>query len=191
MGQFAAGRPWYSATLHYQVLLNPATAHALTLAHILQMRRTTNLILIGLLGLSMTSCTWLINLIIANNSDKDIFVRYLIPADSVDNQFFKSPKTYKYDEQLLKLYRLNESKRPKDIPTDSRIIMETKELEIKLAPGQAVHVGVYASFQSRQEIISKNDLKVLILNDSTLTSKLTNDFFRHWKNIRTDLLEIK
>ena len=32
MGQVAAGRPWHSASLHCQVLLNPATAHALTLA---------------------------------------------------------------------------------------------------------------------------------------------------------------
>ncbi|MCC6836236.1 MAG: hypothetical protein IT213_14710 [Cytophagales bacterium] len=34
MGQGAAGRPWHSATLHCQVLLNPATAHALTLCAI-------------------------------------------------------------------------------------------------------------------------------------------------------------
>jgi len=32
VGQYAAGRPWHSATLHCQVLLNPATSHALTLA---------------------------------------------------------------------------------------------------------------------------------------------------------------
>jgi hypothetical protein len=155
------------------------------------MTRTTTIVLLGLFGLSMTSCSWLVNLIIANNSDNDIFVRYIIPSDSLDNQFSKNPKTYKYDEQLLKLYRLNESKRAKDIPTDSKIITETKELEIKLAPGQAIHVGYYGSFQSRQDIISKADLKVLMTNDSTLTSEQTNDLFRHWKNIRTDLLEIK
>jgi hypothetical protein len=34
VGQVAAGRPWHSAMLHCQVLLNPATAHALTLAAI-------------------------------------------------------------------------------------------------------------------------------------------------------------
>jgi hypothetical protein len=91
---------------------------------------------------------------------------------------------------LLKLYRRNESKRPEDIPTDSKTITETKELEIRLAPGQAVHVGYYASFQPRPEIISKNELRVVV-NDSTLTSKQINDLFRHWKNIKTDLLEIK
>jgi hypothetical protein len=32
VGQVAAGRPWHSASLHCQVLLNPPTAHALTLA---------------------------------------------------------------------------------------------------------------------------------------------------------------
>ena len=34
VGQYAAGRPWHSASLHCQVLLNPATSHAPTLADI-------------------------------------------------------------------------------------------------------------------------------------------------------------
>ena len=43
MGQVVAGRPWHSASLHCQVLLNPATAHALTLARIPPMTTTDNL----------------------------------------------------------------------------------------------------------------------------------------------------
>lgn len=138
----------------------------------------------------MTGCSWAVNLVIANNSSKDIFVRYLISSDSEDNQFFKDPKTYNYDEKLLKLYKLNEDKRPETSPTDIRTVPETKELEVRLAPGQAVHVGVYYSFQPRQEIISKYNLKVLVDKDSTLTLTKANDMFRHWKNIKTDLLEV-
>lgn len=49
MGQVAAGRPWHSASLHCQVLLNPATAHALTLPAIVIMKRLLPIILAGLL----------------------------------------------------------------------------------------------------------------------------------------------
>jgi hypothetical protein len=139
----------------------------------------------------MACCSWKVNLVIANNSSKDIFVRYLIPSGGDDNQLYKDPKTYHYDDKLLKLYKPNEDKRPKDIPTDVRPIPETKELEVRLAPGQAVHVGEYYSFQSRQEIISKYNLKVLMDKDSTLTPQMVNSMFRHWKNIKTDLLEIR
>jgi hypothetical protein len=132
-----------------------------------------------------------VNLVIANNSNTDIFVRYLIPSDSEDNQFFKDPKTYNYDDKLLKLYKRDEDKKPENIPTDIRTIPETKELEIRLAPGQAVHVGAYYSFQPRQEIISKYNVKVLIDKDSTLAPAMVNSMFRHWKNIKTDLLEVR
>ena len=155
------------------------------------MTRTTNLVLFTLLIISMTSCSWAINLVIANNSNKDIFVRYLIPLDNEDAQFFKNPKTYQFDEKLRKLYRANEGKRPNALPTDSKTIIETQELEVRLAPGQAVHVGVYYSFQDRREILSKYNLNVRIDQDSTLTLPTLNSLFLHWKNRHTDLLEVR
>jgi hypothetical protein len=151
------------------------------------MTQTTSVILFALLAIFMTSCSWTVNLVIANNSNNEIFLRYIVPED---NQFFEEPKTYKYDYNLLKLSRPNENKRPESVPTNIRIIQETKELEIRLAPGQAVHVGVYYSFQPRHEIISKHNLRVLIDEDSTLTPTMVNGMFRHWKNIKVDLLEI-
>jgi hypothetical protein len=155
------------------------------------MTKTINLFLFGFLAVLMTSCSWAVNLVIANNSTEVIFVRYIVPSGSDGKQFFENPKTYNYDDKLLELYKLNENKRPKDIPTDSRIIPETKELEVRVAPGQAVHVGVYYSFQPREEIISKYNLKVLTGKDSTLAPAMVNSMFKHWKNIRTDLLEIQ
>lgn len=155
------------------------------------MTKTINIFLFGFLLILMTSCSWAVNLVIANNSSEIIFVRYIFPPGSDENQFFENPKTYSYDEKLLKLYKLSENKRPKDIPTDSRIIPGTKELEVRVAPGQAVHVGVYYSFQPREEIISKYNLKVLTGKDSTLTPAMVNNMFKHWKNIKTDLLEVQ
>jgi hypothetical protein len=155
------------------------------------MTKTINLILFGFLAILMTSCSWAVNLVIANNSNETIFVRYIVPSGDEEKQFFENPKTYNYDDKLLKLYKLDKNKRPKDIPTDSRIIPETKELEVKVAPGQAVHVGVYYSFQPREEIISKYNLKVLTGKDSTLTPAMVNSMFEHWGNIKTDLLEVK
>ncbi|MFD0999733.1 hypothetical protein ACFQ21_10460 [Ohtaekwangia kribbensis] len=155
------------------------------------MTKTINLILFAFIAILMTSCSWAVNLVIANNSNEIIFVRYIIPPGSDENQFFENPKTYNYDNKLLKLYKLDKNKRPKDIPTDSRIIPEMKELEVRIAPGQAVHVGVYYSFQPREEIISKYNLKILTGKDSILTPTMVNSMFEHWGNIKTDLLEVK
>lgn len=74
------------------------------------MARTTYVTLFGLIGLSLTSCSWFVNLIVANNSQKDILVRYLVQSDNVSNQFFENPKTYEYSEQLSKLYRRDPNK---------------------------------------------------------------------------------
>ena len=143
------------------------------------------------MGLSTTSCSWLVNLIVANDSSEDIFVRYILPTDSVNSQFYKTPKVYKYDKGLLKLRKLDEGKRPKNIPADVKTIEETRELEVRLKPGQTVHVGFYLSFQPRHEVISKNDLKVLVGKDWVLTAKKINEALRRWKNIRTDLLQVE
>jgi hypothetical protein len=43
------------------------------------MTRTISIILITVVGPSATSCSWLVNLIVANDSKEDILVRYLAP----------------------------------------------------------------------------------------------------------------
>ncbi len=53
MGQVAAGRPWHSASLHCQVLLDPATAHALTLACIAMTNGQTWIYLLTILILAV------------------------------------------------------------------------------------------------------------------------------------------
>ncbi|NOS90857.1 MAG: hypothetical protein HOP30_02945 [Cyclobacteriaceae bacterium] len=143
-----------------------------------------------LLALLMTSCSWGVNLLIANTTSNDIFVRYTIPSDNENHQFFKAPKTYTYDASLLKLYKLNENKRPQAIPTEIRMIQETDEIEIRLAPGQVVHIGIYYSFQQRQEILSRYKLNVVINKEPTITPTIANSQFRHWKNRRTDIWEV-
>ena len=155
------------------------------------MRHSFQKIVIALLGLSLTSCSWLVNLVVANASDKEIKIRYLIPSDRTDDQFYKLPKTYVYDKKLMKLYKVNETKRPKDIPTDLQIISETGELEITIKPGQAVHVGFYASYQPRLEVISENNLQIISDSESPMTAKEINSKFYHWENIHTDLYEVK
>lgn len=155
------------------------------------MRQATNLLLFGFLSLSLTSCSWLVKLLVANHSDKDILVRYQVPSDSVHNEFLNDPKTYNFSMELLRLHSLNEKRRPKSIPTNIQRIIGTNEMEIKLKPGQVVHIGNYASVQPRDEVILKYDLKVLMANDSTLTSTQINGMFKHWKNMWTDLLEVR
>jgi hypothetical protein len=155
------------------------------------MRQSFQKIVIGLIGLSFTSCSWLVNLVVANASDKEIKVRYLIPPGNAEDHFYELPKTYVYDKRLIKLYKVNETKRPKDIPTDLQIISETGELEIVIKPGQAVHVGFYASFEPRLEVISRNGLKVISDGRSTVTAAELNSKFYHWENIYTDLYEVK
>lgn len=155
------------------------------------MRRTVFFSILSLfLAFYLTSCSWSVNLIVANNSSQDILVRYFIPADTIAYpRFYKDPKTYLYNSDLLKLSKLNASKRPPTIQGSIITLPQTMQLEIRLAPGQAVHVGHYASYESRAEVILKNNLTV-IKSDSTLTSAQVNNRFRHWKNINTDLLEI-
>ncbi|MBA4055546.1 MAG: hypothetical protein C0490_12600 [Marivirga sp.] len=155
------------------------------------MRHCFQKIVIGLIGLSFTSCSWLVNLVVANSSDKEVRIRYSIPLDKLDEQFYKLPKTYAFDKKLLKLYEANETKRPNAIPTDFQIISETGELEIKIKPGQAVHVGFYGSYQPRLEVISRNNLKIISDSESAMTVEEINSKFSHWGNMHTDLLEVK
>ena len=149
-----------------------------------------NQLFIGLIALSMAACTWPVRLVIANNSKKDIFIRYIINSNLETSQFFKEPATYLYDESLRKLNKQNEVKRPKRIPSDITTDAKTNEIKVKLAPGQAVHVGGYASYQSREEILSEYSLKVVISEDSTLSATPLNDHFKHWKSATIDVLEI-
>jgi hypothetical protein len=132
-----------------------------------------------------------VNLVVANTSDKEIKIRYLIPSNKADEQFYKLSKTYVFDKKLLKLYKANETKRPKDIPTDLQTISVTGELEIKIKSGQAVHVGFYGSHQPRLEVISRNNLKIISDSESIMTMEEVNNKFYHWKNIHTDILEVK
>lgn len=138
-------------------------------------------ILIILILPFLSGCSWAINLVVANISNENIIVEYIKP-DETGEQFFLTPKTYQYDKGLSTLHR--QKIKIEELTTSYETTPEPKILRINLQPGQALHFGVYYSFQDREEIIEK--YKLTIKADSA-----TTDGFQHWQNIYTDLLEIK
>lgn len=151
------------------------------------MKRLSFYIFVSLLGLILSACSWSTGLFIANTSDHPIYIRYAMPGDSTEEQFYKAPKTYPYDSKLL------DKKNPDTIsvPSDIRILSETEELEIKLAPRQVVHIGNYMSFQDRRQLIIQYEMKIVLNNGSTLYAKQIDELFQHTKSIHADVLEIK
>ena len=145
------------------------------------MKQLLTFILLVVVSIVISGCSWGVNLVIANNFNEDIIVEYTKPAES-EAQFFASPKTYHYDQQLASLHRnkikLNE------LPTQYSNNSDTNMVHIILKPGEALHIGQYYSFQNPEEIIKKYNLTLKIGLAKT-------DGFRHWKNIYTDIMEVR
>ena len=130
----------------------------------------------------LTGCSWSINLVIANNSQDEVIVKYILPADEAGHQFFDAPDTYVFNDNLARNWK-NANKLIK-LQSNYTFSKDSTTIRITIKPGQAVHIGRYYSFQNRDSIISKYHLLVEV-GKGTVTN------FEHWKNIHTDLLTIK
>ena len=146
------------------------------------MRKFKTLILLFTSSVCLTGCSWGIDLLIANLSNNDVVIKYTLSPKNEYQDFFASPNTYAFSDRLSEIRKRQHNFT--EIPTNYSFSNDSSSLRIIIKPGQAVHIGRYASFQKRDSIIAKHNL-IIELESGTATN------FLHWKNMYVDLLTIK
>ena len=143
------------------------------------LKQIFRLTLLLLISICFSSCSWGVLLFVGNNLDKDIKISYKLN----DTKFLKEPKTYSFDENLLKLYKNDVEKWPVELTNNSEYNDESKIVTLTIKPGQASYIGGYASFESFTHTIDKSELKIIIGNDSILKKEKLIEFSQHKRKI--------
>ena len=118
------------------------------------------IVFVFFLSTCISGCSFPIELIIANNSQAEIIIKYTFPINKESSYFFKHPDTYIFADNLNKLGKKWNKNKPISVESNYSLSQDSTDIRILVQPGQAVHIGHYPSFLNRDSIITKYQLTV-------------------------------
>jgi len=148
------------------------------------MRDFKQTIVLFILSFCISGCSFPIQLIIANNSQEEVIVKYTFPTTDKSPYLSRHPSTYAFDENLNKLGKKKFKNKISSLQSSYSLSEDSTKIRIILKPRQAVHIGYYPSFLNRDVVLSNYQVMVEVGN-----GKVAN--FEHLKYSYSEILTIK